>query len=267
MPSRSTERATSTRGKRLGGGQLQVRIVLIVAQQDVVARRALLDQVVLERERLDHRVGDDHFEAHRFIQQRVVARAHPVGAEVRARPIAQGPGLADIQRLAFCVVVEVDARLLRQPGDLLFEILDCHSDLYDGIFLARLHAKELEMPSTIRVAALIAAVPALVWAQAKPQSPPPTSVTSSAGPLRIEKLAALEFPWAVAALPDGRLLITEKPGRLRIFANGQLSAPVEGVPKTSYRERKAEQGGLLDVAVDPQFAQNRRIYLSYLRGG
>jgi glucose/arabinose dehydrogenase len=119
------------------------------------------------------------------------------------------------------------------------------------------------MPSIYRIAVLAAALPAIAFAQAKPQSPPPMTVTSGSGEIKIEKLAALEFPWAVAALPDGRLLITEKPGRLRIFANGQLSAPVEGVPKTSYRERKQEQGGLLDVAVDPQFAQNRRIYLSY----
>jgi glucose/arabinose dehydrogenase len=76
-------------------------------------------------------------------------------------------------------------------------------------------------------------------------------------------MAALEFPWAIASLPDGRLLITEKPGRLRIFEKGKLSAPIEGVPQTSYRERKQEQGGLLDVAVDPNFAQNRRIYLSF----
>ena len=92
---------------------------------------------------------------------------------------------------------------------------------------------------------------------------PPASVSSAAGQIRVEKLAALEFPWAVAALPDGGLLITEKPGRLRIFENGKLSGPIEGIPKTSYRERKQEQGGLLDVAVDPGFAQNRRIYLSF----
>jgi glucose/arabinose dehydrogenase len=89
------------------------------------------------------------------------------------------------------------------------------------------------------------------------------SVQSSSGQIRIEKLASLEFPWAVAALPDGRLLITEKPGRLRIFANGRLSEPVSGVPKTSYRERKQEQGGLLDVIADPNFAQNQRIYISF----
>ena len=67
----------------------------------------------------------------------------------------------------------------------------------------------------------------------------------------------------MALLPDGRLLITEKPGRLRIFANGKLSAPVENVPAVAYRPKQGEQGGLLDVAVDPEFAQNGRIYLSY----
>ena len=115
------------------------------------------------------------------------------------------------------------------------------------------------MSSSLRVATLVVALPSLLFAQAGPLQ----NVSSSAGPIRIERLAALEFPWAVAALPDGRLLITEKPGRLRIFANGQLSAPIDGVPQTSYRERKQEQGGLLDVTVDPQFAQNRRIFFSF----
>jgi glucose/arabinose dehydrogenase len=115
------------------------------------------------------------------------------------------------------------------------------------------------MPSSIRMAALAAALPALVFAQGQQNE----IVSSSAGPVRVERLASLEFPWAVAPLPDGRLLITEKPGRLRIYADGKLSPPVEGVPKTSYRERKQEQGGLLDVAVDPNFAQNHRIYLSF----
>ena len=115
------------------------------------------------------------------------------------------------------------------------------------------------MSLIVRAALITAALPSLLLAQGQL----PSTASSSAGPIRIEKLAALEYPWAVAALPDGRLLITEKPGRLRIFANGQLSAPVEGVPKTTYRERKQEQGGLLDVTVDPNFAQNRRIYLSF----
>ena len=63
----------------------------------------------------------------------------------------------------------------------------------------------------------------------------------------------------MAFLPDGRLLITEKPGRLRIFSDGKLSAPVGGVPAVNY----FMQGGLLDVAVDPNFAKNQMIYLSY----
>jgi glucose/arabinose dehydrogenase len=67
----------------------------------------------------------------------------------------------------------------------------------------------------------------------------------------------------MAYLPDGRLLITEKPGRLRIFADGKLSAPIENVPKVTYQPKESEQGGLLAVAVDPEFAQNQRIYLSY----
>jgi len=115
------------------------------------------------------------------------------------------------------------------------------------------------MLSLIRTAALAAALPSILLAQ----SGPPMTVSSNAGQIRIEKLASLEFPWAVAPLPDGRLLVTEKPGRLRIFADGQLSAPVSGVPKTSYNESKVEQGGLLDVIADPNFAQNRRIYFSF----
>ena len=60
--------------------------------------------------------------------------------------------------------------------------------------------------------------------------------------------------------PDGRLLITEKPGRLRIFADGALSDPVAGVPEVAYRN----QGGLLDVAVDPNFADNGLVYLYFV---
>lgn len=115
------------------------------------------------------------------------------------------------------------------------------------------------MSSTCRVAAVLAAVPIIVAAQGGAS----TTVSSSSGPIKVEQLATLEFPWGMAALPDGRILITEKPGRLRIYHDGSLSAPIGGVPKTTYRERKQEQGGLLDVAVDPQFAQNRHIYLSY----
>ena len=67
-------------------------------------------------------------------------------------------------------------------------------------------------------------------------------------------------PWGMAFLPDRRILVTEKPGRLRIVGtDGKLSEPVDGLPKVDARG----QGGLLDVALDPQFASNRLIYWSY----
>ncbi|MDZ4841909.1 MAG: PQQ-dependent sugar dehydrogenase [Hyphomicrobium aestuarii] len=79
------------------------------------------------------------------------------------------------------------------------------------------------------------------------------------GKYQIETLATLDHPWSIAALPDGRLLLTEKPGRLRMFADGKLSEPISGMPAVAYRE----QGGLLAVAVDPAFAENKYIYLSF----
>jgi glucose/arabinose dehydrogenase len=70
----------------------------------------------------------------------------------------------------------------------------------------------------------------------------------------------LERPWGLAFLPDGRMLVTERPGRLRIVSTtGVLSAPVAGLPPVDARG----QGGLLDVALDPAFASNRLIYWSY----
>jgi glucose/arabinose dehydrogenase len=101
-----------------------------------------------------------------------------------------------------------------------------------------------------------------VGAQPQP-SRPPDAVSSSAGNIKIERLATLEFPWGMALLPDGRLLITEKPGRLRIWQNGRLSEPVQGVPSVVSRS-PGEQGGLLDVEADPNFATNRLVYLSYV---
>ena len=88
----------------------------------------------------------------------------------------------------------------------------------------------------------------------------PTAVESkSAGKINVESLAKLDNPWGMTFLPDGRLLITEKPGQLRVFADGKLSEPIAGVPKVAYRG----QGGLLDVEIDPDFKNNQLVYLSY----
>ncbi len=84
---------------------------------------------------------------------------------------------------------------------------------------------------------------------------------SSAGELAVETVASgLENPWGLAFLPDGRMLVTERPGRLRLVgSDGKLSAPISGVPNVVARG----QGGLLDVVLDPNFAQNRYLYLSF----
>lgn len=70
----------------------------------------------------------------------------------------------------------------------------------------------------------------------------------------------LEYPWGFAFLPSGEMLVTERPGRLRLVTStGQLSAPLKGLPRVDSRA----QGGLLDVAIDPDFASNSLVYLSY----
>jgi glucose/arabinose dehydrogenase len=70
----------------------------------------------------------------------------------------------------------------------------------------------------------------------------------------------LQNPWGMTFLPDGRLLVTETPGRLRVVrADGTLSEPVAGLPPVDARG----QGGLLDVTLDPGFSSNRLIYWSY----
>jgi glucose/arabinose dehydrogenase len=70
----------------------------------------------------------------------------------------------------------------------------------------------------------------------------------------------LQNPWGLTFLPDGRLLVTERPGRLRVVgADGQLSDPVAGLPAVDARG----QGGLLDIALDPAFEKNRLIYWSF----
>jgi glucose/arabinose dehydrogenase len=69
----------------------------------------------------------------------------------------------------------------------------------------------------------------------------------------------LEHPWGVAFLPDGRMLVTERPGRLRVVSDGTLSAAVRGLPNIAARG----QGGLLDVALAPDFARSRLVYLSF----
>lgn len=72
-------------------------------------------------------------------------------------------------------------------------------------------------------------------------------------------VTGVQKPWGLVFLPDGALLLTEKPGRLRLFKDGKLSDPIPGVPDVDSRN----QGGLLGLALDPKFASNGLVYLSY----
>ena len=80
---------------------------------------------------------------------------------------------------------------------------------------------------------------------------------------KITLVENLEHPWSLAWLPDGEILITERPGRLRIIRDGNLDQiSIAGVPQVF----AMGQGGLLDVSVHPRFAENRLIYLTYSQG-
>src|SRR5258708_37900186 len=80
----------------------------------------------------------------------------------------------------------------------------------------------------------------------------------------VKVVEGLDHPWSIAFLLDGRMLVTERPGRLRIVANGKLEPqPVAGVPEVFARG----QGGLFDVVRHPDFAKNALVYGAYAARG
>jgi glucose/arabinose dehydrogenase len=90
-------------------------------------------------------------------------------------------------------------------------------------------------------------------------------IDTKEGSIKVETVASgLDHPWGLAFLPDGRMLVTERPGELRIVAkDGSKSEPLKGVPEVFAQG----QGGLLDVKLDPHFADNDLVYLSYAEPG
>jgi len=86
-------------------------------------------------------------------------------------------------------------------------------------------------------------------------------VRTETGSVKVTEFATgLDTPWSIAFLPDGRMLVTERPGRMRVVGtDGSLSAPIAGVPAVHARG----QGGLLDVVPSPSFAQDGLIVFSY----
>lgn len=111
--------------------------------------------------------------------------------------------------------------------------------------------------------ALLASLAALA-AACSPSAPAAQSAPAAAPALEITTIAeGLAFPWSIAFLPDGVMLVTERDGALRVIRDGKLAAePVAGVPQ-SLVER---QGGLMEVSLHPQFAQNRLVYLTQAVG-
>ena len=89
------------------------------------------------------------------------------------------------------------------------------------------------------------------------------AAAAAPGAVRVETVAnGLDHPWSLAFLPDGRTLVTERAGRLRVVATGKAPGTIAGVPKVY----EASQGGLFDVVLHPGFATNGLLYLSYAAG-
>jgi aldose sugar dehydrogenase len=97
-----------------------------------------------------------------------------------------------------------------------------------------------------------------------PPAPPPPSPPPATTAVTATTVATLSNPWAMVFLPDGRMLITERTGNLRVVSQaGDIGPPLTGVPAVD----SAGQGGLLDVALDPDFAANKRVYISFSEPG
>lgn len=113
---------------------------------------------------------------------------------------------------------------------------------------------------TRRVAAALLAVAVVLATGARAQN-----FRSDEHRFRVVRLVeGLEHPWSLAFLPDGSMLVTERPGRLRVVRGGKLEAqPVAGLPEIA----EHGQGGLFDVVLHPRFTENRLVYLSYAGRG
>ncbi|HEX9793244.1 MAG TPA: PQQ-dependent sugar dehydrogenase, partial [Planctomycetota bacterium] len=107
---------------------------------------------------------------------------------------------------------------------------------------------------------LLLALPLLLPAGAAAQT-----LRSDEHAFRVVRLVeGLDHPWSLAFLPDGRMLVTERPGRLRTIVDGKLAdKPIEGLPQVE----QYGQGGLHDVVPHPQFEKNQLLYLAYAARG
>ncbi len=97
----------------------------------------------------------------------------------------------------------------------------------------------------------------------QPTAPAATAAVADAEPFNVTAMVQFDEPWAMTFLPDQRLLVTEKRGTLKLLRPGSTATSIRGVPAVDY----GGQGGLGDVVLHPQFAQNQLIYLSYVEAG
>src|SRR4051795_8255761 len=107
--------------------------------------------------------------------------------------------------------------------------------------------------------ALLFALAAAAWAQVnvgeqKPEATLPFTMTTT---------ASFELPWRIAFLPDGRMLVTEKVGRLQLVSPQGAKTEVGGVPRSYYQG----QNGMLGVFLSPHYATDRNVYLTYVEPG
>jgi glucose/arabinose dehydrogenase len=119
------------------------------------------------------------------------------------------------------------------------------------------------------VSGLLAAIAASASAAAplegvRPPPPPPQAAEVVKTGYKITEIATgLDHPWSMAFLPDGSILVTERPGRLRLIKGGSLLAqPITGVPPV----HTGSQAGLFDIVLHPDFQQNNLVYLTYASG-
>ncbi len=151
----------------------------------------------------------------------------------------------------------------RYPDEKYRAVLSCNTTIRLGTGIGR-YKNSILLAAISLIIALFVAVPQAVGQAGIVQEV--GSVTTEAGPVVIEEVTdGLNHPWGLIFLPDGRLLVTERSGNLRIIdmKTGSISKPVQGTP-TVYAQG---QGGLLDVALDPDFEKNRYVYLSFSQPG
>jgi glucose/arabinose dehydrogenase len=128
--------------------------------------------------------------------------------------------------------------------------------------MSRKNSTNFQIVSTLALVGLLIQSALFAAETQAPRSPTPKSTIGVVNAETVVK--GLEHPWGLALLPDGSMLVTERPGRLRkVERDGRVSEPLAGVPKVFAQG----QGGLLDVALSPGFAKDRLVYLSFAEPG